>query len=344
MKMPIDDLLWVMQQKPAVIQLFHECWVSDPYGSRWVQLATKLKKSAFMAAKKRLSERGLFVFRPEASIRDGRSTVCWLVKNLHGSKVKAFWQELEGKDLESTAVDLESTAVDLESTAVDSISPQTCTQQGFQNPSRSYQDQDLISINNRAAQKIAVAAASEILEEEPLVKQLPAEVGKGKSVKPVNQPQPTAANPSGEAKQVSKSDSKSSVEGKFSAVQLGELKKLGIILNHHLKTLLAPVEAQQIDKAIACFKEDQSEWNGEMKNPTGWFIKVLRQVQEGRQPVQQQQSEPEDPIEAALEMWRWRWFNALPISRSSMAKDIATQFPGSEIIIRDFDEGPIREK
>jgi len=162
MKIPVDDLAWVRNQKPpSVLQLFLDCWSSDPYGSRWVQLSTKLKKSAFTAAKKKLSDQGLFLFKPELSIRDGRSTVCWMVTKLHGSRVKEFWigdsaadtestaadtestaadTKSTAADTESTAADTKSTAADTKSTAADSISPQTLTQQGLQKASRSPQD------------------------------------------------------------------------------------------------------------------------------------------------------------------------------------------------------------
>lgn len=88
---PHDDNEWVRQQKPSVITLWMECWIADPSGSEWLQLNTKLKTTAFKQAKKQLSDRGLFAFKRETSILDARSTVCWMVKNLHGSSVKEFW-------------------------------------------------------------------------------------------------------------------------------------------------------------------------------------------------------------------------------------------------------------
>lgn len=131
---PQDDSDWALQQKPSVLKLWVECWRSDPYGSRWMQLTTSLGKSAFSQAKKILYQEGLFVFRPQASIIDGRQTVCWEVKNLHGSRVADFWQQHNGLDsklasthtvFKSTSMDSKTTYAELESTYADSISPQT---------------------------------------------------------------------------------------------------------------------------------------------------------------------------------------------------------------------------
>ncbi len=36
---PLDDLKWALSQKPSLQQLFLECWATDPYGSRWMQLS-----------------------------------------------------------------------------------------------------------------------------------------------------------------------------------------------------------------------------------------------------------------------------------------------------------------
>lgn len=93
MIIPIEDMLWASQQKPSVTQLWQECWTADPYGSRWMPLSTPLGYSTFLSAKKVLSESGLFIFKPDKSILDGRETVGWIVRNLHGSRVKSFWEE-----------------------------------------------------------------------------------------------------------------------------------------------------------------------------------------------------------------------------------------------------------
>ncbi|MBD6621042.1 hypothetical protein FNW02_36295 [Komarekiella sp. 'clone 1'] len=87
---PIEDMLWASQQKSSVTQLWQECWTADPYGSRWMPLSTGLGYSTFIAAKKILSDSGLFIFKPDKSIQDGRETVGWMIRNLHGSRMKEF--------------------------------------------------------------------------------------------------------------------------------------------------------------------------------------------------------------------------------------------------------------
>nr|MDZ8061856.1 hypothetical protein [Nostoc sp. EkiNYC01] len=104
---PIEDMLWASQQKPSVNQLWQECWTCDPYGSRWMPLNTSLGYSTFIAAKKVLSATGLFVFKPDKSVIDGRETVGWIVRNLHGSRVKSFWEQEVGSIDEETHADLE---------------------------------------------------------------------------------------------------------------------------------------------------------------------------------------------------------------------------------------------
>jgi hypothetical protein len=137
MIVPIEDMGWALSQGPAVHKLWSECWMCDPYGSRWMNLKTELKRSAFMAAKKILEERTLFLFKPEKSIRDGRETVSWQTKNLHGSRAKDYWKmKSMTVDSKSMTVDSKSMTVDLESMTVDSISSQTLTQQAFHAPSQ----------------------------------------------------------------------------------------------------------------------------------------------------------------------------------------------------------------
>ena len=94
---PLEDLAWISQQKPTVFKLWSECWQADRFGSRWMSLKTSLKYSSFMAAKKVLSDSGLFVFQTRSSIRDARETE-WYVLNLHGVRKKDFWYGSENSD------------------------------------------------------------------------------------------------------------------------------------------------------------------------------------------------------------------------------------------------------
>ncbi|WP_341531536.1 hypothetical protein WKK05_36245 (plasmid) [Nostoc sp. UHCC 0302] len=146
---PIEDMLWASQQKYSITQLWQECWTADPYGSRWMPLSTGLGYSTFIAAKKILSDSGLFIFKPDKSIQDGRETVGWMIRNLHGSRMKEFW---EGIDSASQKTDAEKQAPNSENTEMDagskeiralyraSISDQSQSEQGFQEPSRTVQE------------------------------------------------------------------------------------------------------------------------------------------------------------------------------------------------------------
>jgi hypothetical protein len=146
---PIEDMLWASQQKPSVTQLWQECWTADLYGSRWMALSTALGYSSFICAKKILAESGLFIFKPDKSIQDGRETVGWMVRNLHGSRMKEFWektnaenQEPDAKKQESNAENTEMNAGSEEMGALNqaSILDQSESEQGFCEPSRTVQE------------------------------------------------------------------------------------------------------------------------------------------------------------------------------------------------------------
>ncbi|WP_256874738.1 hypothetical protein [Nostoc sp. C057] len=146
---PIEDMLWASQQKPSVTQLWQECWTADPYGSRWMPLTSALGYSTFISAKKILSDSGLFIFKPDKSIEDGRETMRWTVKNLHGSRIKEFWEkgdsakrELDAEKRESNAGDSEIDAGCEEMRALyeASILGKRQSEQGFCEPSRTAQE------------------------------------------------------------------------------------------------------------------------------------------------------------------------------------------------------------
>jgi hypothetical protein len=146
---PIEDMLWASQQKPSVTQLWQECWTADAYGSRWMPLSTEMGYSTFISAKKILSESGLFIFKPDKSIEDGRETVRWTVKNLHGSRIRDFWEqvdsakrELDAEKRELDAGDSDKDAGSEEMGALNqaSILGQSQSKQGFQKPSRTGQE------------------------------------------------------------------------------------------------------------------------------------------------------------------------------------------------------------
>jgi hypothetical protein len=97
---PEEDTTWVLEQKPCVLKFWHQCWLADSSGQEWMPLTTTLSYSAFRQAKKLLSENGLFNFMPNKSIQDGRKTVCWMVKNLHGSEMRDFWEGVDSEKQE----------------------------------------------------------------------------------------------------------------------------------------------------------------------------------------------------------------------------------------------------
>ncbi len=142
---PTEDFIWLKDQSNPVKTLFAECWIADPYGSRWQVLNHSLKSSSFFKAKKILSEQGLFLFKTDRSVLNNREVVCWLVINLHGARRNDYWlksADSDSADLESDSADLESDSADLESdsTSVEAIASETQSQQGFQNPSETSQE------------------------------------------------------------------------------------------------------------------------------------------------------------------------------------------------------------
>ncbi|MBD2248436.1 hypothetical protein [Nostoc sp. FACHB-888] len=91
MIIPEEDTTWAVNQKPCVLRFWQQCWLADPYGSRWMKLVTNLSDSAFRLGRRVLEAASLFVFRRISIGSDGRTSV-WYVKNLHGAQVKDFWQ------------------------------------------------------------------------------------------------------------------------------------------------------------------------------------------------------------------------------------------------------------
>jgi hypothetical protein len=91
MIIPEEDTTWAVNQKPCVLRFWQQCWLADPYGSRWMKLVTNLSDSAFRLGRRVLEAASLFIFRRLSTGSDGRTSV-WEVKNLHGARVKDFWQ------------------------------------------------------------------------------------------------------------------------------------------------------------------------------------------------------------------------------------------------------------
>jgi hypothetical protein len=112
-------------------------------------LTSALGYSTFISAKKILSESGLFIFKPDKSIEDGRETVRWTVKNLHGSRMKEFWEKANSENQQPDSLKREPNAGDSEIDAGSkemrasykaSILAKDQSEQGFQETSRTAQE------------------------------------------------------------------------------------------------------------------------------------------------------------------------------------------------------------
>ncbi|WP_341532120.1 hypothetical protein WKK05_39835 (plasmid) [Nostoc sp. UHCC 0302] len=130
-------------------QLWQEAWTADPYGSRWMPLTTALSYSTFISAKKILTESGLFIFKPDKSIQDGRETVRWMVRNLHGSRMKEFWEKTNAlnqqpdslkQELNAEISEKDAGSKEMRALYKASISDKTQSEQGFQKHSRTAQE------------------------------------------------------------------------------------------------------------------------------------------------------------------------------------------------------------
>ena len=142
MIIPQEDSEFIETQKPSVMKLWLRCWRCDPYGSGWQDLSHDLSPSAFKKAKRILSDKGLFVFEPKKSSRDGRETTHWRILNLHGARKNDFWLKLEDSFKSCEAPNEPSKAPNKPSKAPNkpSISDQSHTESQSQNPSESSQE------------------------------------------------------------------------------------------------------------------------------------------------------------------------------------------------------------
>ena len=176
MIIPIEDHDFIDTQKPSILKFWLQCWRSDPYGSRWQVLNHNLSYSAFKKAKKILSDEGLFLFKRESSIRDNRETVCWLVLNLHGSRRNDYWlgnkskkEDLQ-KPSQASQKPSQASSETLEAPHKASISIETQTQQGLQNPSGTSQEhlrnsskefQEVLPVESEVGDRQALPASDE---------------------------------------------------------------------------------------------------------------------------------------------------------------------------------------
>lgn len=132
----------------------------------------------------------------------------------------------------------------------------------------------------------------------------------------------------------------------YSRVQLEALARLGVAVNGGVRSVLRRASSQQIDDAITCFKEDKESWSktDPLRKPEAGFNAALKQViYEGRKPAVLVQPDPAEQLQQTLELWRKRWFDTpFPeMTRPRMFDDIKAAFLGGEIVVRDWNEGPV---
>ncbi|BAY10294.1 hypothetical protein [Calothrix sp. NIES-2098] len=133
---PIDDMRWVTSQSKIVQTLWHECWASDQFGSRWIKLQTSLSDKSFSLARKVLYQAGLFEFKRETCIDDSRKTAGWLVINLHGARrIKDYWLN-DGEDIPNDGQELPNNSADIPNDGENnpSISPETLEKSSIPEP------------------------------------------------------------------------------------------------------------------------------------------------------------------------------------------------------------------
>ncbi|MBN3949399.1 MAG: hypothetical protein HWQ38_24215 [Nostoc sp. NMS7] len=158
---PEEDTVLMVDQKPCVLKFWHQCWLADPYGSRWMKLATNLSDSAFRFARRALEAMRLFIFRRISSESDGRTSY-WEVRNLHGARVKDFWRgEKSQVDTASNKRDITSEQANTATNKPD-IVIQTPAVQAFQNPSGTPQEH--ISNSSKELLMCVSSTPNEILQ------------------------------------------------------------------------------------------------------------------------------------------------------------------------------------
>jgi hypothetical protein len=103
-----------------------------------MKLVTNLSDSAFRLARRVLEAAGLFVFRRLSCGSDGRTSV-WEVKNLHGARVKDFWQS-EKNEVDTASNKADNISIKANTaTNETNIITQNQSEQGFGEHSRTPQ-------------------------------------------------------------------------------------------------------------------------------------------------------------------------------------------------------------
>lgn len=147
MTIPTADLDWALNQSPTVLRLFTECWKSDPYGSRWMPLTTTLRDRNLRGAKKILRDAGLFDFKTEIRVLEGKQHYETMLINLHGSRT-VYWKQGDnfaagvGNENADEGNDNTAQGIDRAKVGNDSagVNLETITEQTFQKPSGTFQE------------------------------------------------------------------------------------------------------------------------------------------------------------------------------------------------------------
>ena len=100
MSIPIEDRRLVLKHGGLGLQNYWlDCWEIDPYGSRYVLMPdADLKSRNQRKYRKQLRELGLFMFEIR---KDGKNYQLWLL-NRHGSRVKSYWEDINGTNERGT--------------------------------------------------------------------------------------------------------------------------------------------------------------------------------------------------------------------------------------------------
>ena len=277
--LPLDDLDWILTQKPAVVHLFLECWRSDPYGSRWMPLTTSLKNKTLKQAKSVLRKSGLFDFKSEMKILEGNRYYETFVFNLHGSR---RWHPGGVVENPSQGNKKPQVGVSTNPGGVKKYPPsstQTQSEQGFQNASISSQ---YLFINNSisptgALQENAVELKDD-LEEEKETNQAPENFGELDTPEALPVQSEAEVVPAVEEREV-----------------LIKLRQLGVEINEGVRATMKNKKAN-VANALAHIKQryDARENFG---NITGAFVKAC---QDGAKPYQSTRSQINPPTSTQL--------------------------------------------
>ena len=135
-------------------------------------------------------------------------------------------------------------------------------------------------------------------------------------------------------------------EGKSSAaaapdlLKPNQLKLMGVKLdNEDLLRAAALVNRDDLADAVEAFLE-YCKIN-QVQKPTNCLIVAIKRGWKPENPQERSENANLDPVETSLMIWRSRW-DKVPMARPQMKRDIEAEFPNGEIVVNDFEVGPVR--